>query len=221
MRRRNKLAVIGDSWIKAANNVESDDYISSEEVEFRREKCFGCSYCSMNVSKERLKFIESLYGKVMGDYCTICACPISKKVIAPEEECARGQKNLPPLWNRIAVVTADPKDINIINKSPRKINIDIFDNAYTIFVGQLSGDMTFEYEIESTQEITDVIQVTSKCPCVKVNSYTFSDRKINISITMVHKYLRDDLFSNWIYTKYKTLETKPKRVGIKIIGKRI
>lgn len=221
MRKKSKISTIKDSWIKAVKNIQADDYISSEEVDSRRSKCLSCNYCSKNVSQDRLKLLENIYGKVVGDYCTICACPIGKKVIAPEEECALGQKGKSPLWNRMVVLTTAKNGIRLVNKSPRKINIDLIDNCYTIVVGNISDDMEFEFDIETPQVISELGYVNAKCPCIKVISQDISENRIKIKLRIVSKYLPGDLFNKWVYVKYKNYSPDDRRFGVKIIGKKL
>lgn len=218
IKKRNKVEIITDSWAKYIFNKDVSDYISDEELEFRRKSCNECAYNSVNSPKESLNILEQAYGKVMGDYCTICLCPIGKKILAPTEECAIGQRGRKPIWNRTAIITTSDKNINIVNRSPRKINVDANETEYIIYVDHLCGDLTFSISIESKDFIDSITNLRSNCPCIKVLSKNVEDRSIHSDIKMVYQYLPNGYFEKFLYVGFKTVNNSVKRIGIKIIG---
>lgn len=220
LKKKSKLIVIGESYWKRFKKKEHDEYISIEDVDYRRKQCLNCNYNSQNTDKGTLNLIEQGYNKIMGDYCTICKCPISSKVISPTEECALGQRGMRPLWNRTAVLTSSDSSLNLINLSSKKVNIDADKFSYIIYVEDVYADLSLKMGVESKEVINHIEYIRSTCPCIKVGEYEFDDNKIVFDFRIRYDQLPMDIFEKWIYIKFFTEKGREKRMSIKIIGKR-
>lgn len=98
--------------------------IDPEILKKRREICDSCPLNSLN--KEKAKLFEEIRKTVIKKpFCTACGCQIEQKTASITEVCGAVYLGLKPKWNRIKVETMKKTDINIINLSTDKMNIDL------------------------------------------------------------------------------------------------
>lgn len=141
-----------------------------EEVERRRSICETCPFNSKHVSSKNMSFINKARKKTLKNepFCTVCNCQIKEKTASPLDECGLVEKGETPKWNRIILETTDKKEISIVNKSPKIINLDITKDGdfFQVDFGEVHklSDGNFELELTVKEGVElDVVFANPSC----------------------------------------------------------
>ena len=150
----------------------------------RLEKCDGCKFNTKNIPGSVLPL--NLYAsKMIGkNRCSICGCFIKQKAWSKVEECTLGEKLNPPSWmpvsiardmdqeqskwNRLALITMDSDEFNLITVDDKKYNTNISEDgsSFQILLEPIDRgeDVSFSFIVESKHEIS-ITQFKVSCGC--------------------------------------------------------
>lgn len=160
----------------------------------RLEICKTCPLNSKNANK------LSTFNKIRSflinkPYCTLCGCFIYEKTSCETEVCSLYEQGEQPKWNRIKLEIIKPNEMNIINKTPELINIDVIEDVYTINFGSvkrsLLKDIKFEIMPSDNTKAFSIRSITPGCGgCTKVRFNKVSDSSYDVTVITYWDRLR-------------------------------
>lgn len=141
-------------------------------LEQRREACKTCPRNSMNVDVTTMGLKDRMQHTLAKPFCTICKCFIAEKTSQETEECALTEIGEQPLWTRLKLETTGSTDLNMINKSPDKINVDMDEETGEYIIGykpiNISSDTNIRFSLEKDGLPITVNQMIVNCSCLKL-----------------------------------------------------
>lgn len=165
----------------------------------RLEKCDLCKFNTKNIPNKVLP--TSLYvSEMIGKHrCSICSCFIKQKTWMKSEGCSLGEdheipkfltpdylegESMEPKWNRMAVITSDKDEFNLISTDEKLYDVDLSKdggNFEIIFRNHKQGtDIDFDIIME-TKGKSDISDVLVSCGCTKIrDKKKISDNKFII-----------------------------------------
>lgn len=212
MKKVNKAKVIFRAFT-------SQSSIDPEILKERRSKCEGCPRNSKNFPKEQMSLKQSIQNSLGKPFCTICSCFIEEKTSQETEECALAEIGQQPLWNRIRLETAGASDINLINKSPEKVNVDLNETTgeYTIRYNPMKkdADTNIRFALEKGDKVITIGELYVNCSCMTMeNEKGTSNIFFNISLDL-RPY--GDIQNKYVLVHY-TMDGKKDFIKINIKG---
>lgn len=161
--------------------------IDPKILEKRREICNSCDFNSKNKEDKGL-FNEIRSNVIKEPFCTACGCQIKQKTASETEVCGAVYFDLKPKWNRIKVETMDKTDLNIINLSPDKINVDldVSGEHFVIDCGEVDMFSTHAYKIlvEGKEEGYKLLVAEPSCHfCTTVERETQDAKRDVLNVT--------------------------------------
>lgn len=194
-------------------------------LEKRRSICSICPHNSENTDQKELGLIDKARKKLLKDepFCIACGCQINEKTTQETEECGLAEKGLPPKWNRVKIETVDKIEIDIINKSPEIINMDLSkDDKFFVFdFGEINKEdnQSFEVILKTKDNYTlEVKYFTPSCnsctssTCERIDSFSYSAKvKLNTD-KLSGKFAKNIYFAYTVRGKYK--KNRIKMIGI-------
>lgn len=138
----------------------------------RREICSSCPLNSLN--KEKTGVFEEIRKTVVKKpFCTACGCQIEQKTASETEVCGAVYLGQKPKWNRIKVETMKKTDINVINLSEDKMNLDLsIDGSHFVAeCGEIDKNVenSFRVRIEGKEDAYRLYEPVPGCGyCTRV-----------------------------------------------------
>ena len=146
--------------------------IDPDVLKKRRERCATCPLNSLN--KEKTGVFEEIRKAVISKpFCTACGCQIEQKTASETEVCGAVYLGQKPKWNRIKIETMKNTDINVINLSEDKVNLDLSIDGthFVIECGEVNKNMelSYKFRIEGKEEVYRLYEPTPGCGyCTRV-----------------------------------------------------
>lgn len=213
------------SQIETIKRAFLDDSKIDEKILLeRREICNGCEYNSHNKPESELTLVQRTRKKLHKEpFCIACGCQILEKTSQETEECGLGSVDKKPKWFRLVLETTSRMDLDLINNSSDKVNVDLTtDNkSYQIDFGTLTKDSKTDIEFllnSKSNIILDMTYVTPSCGActnsdfIKINDYSI---KVNLSLNL--EEIPEGEFSRNVYLGYYVRDIYKKGV-IKLVG---
>lgn len=218
MKKVNKAEIIRRAFFSKMN-------MDVEEIERRRGICETCPFNSKHVPTKNMSFINKARKKTLKNepFCTACNCQIKEKTASPLDECGLVEKGEPPKWNRIILETTDKKEIKIVNKSPKVVNVDITKDgdSFEVDFGEVhklsDGNFKLELTVKEGLEL-DVVFANPSCKsCTTVTYIKESKSKTTLNGKVDFSKMLIGTLQKYIYLNY---DVNGKNVNntIKLIG---
>lgn len=211
--------------IKRAFLDESN--IDKEVLEKRREICNTCEYNSLNIDEKELTLVQKARKKLHKDpFCTACGCQILEKTSQETEECGLAGVGKTPKWFRVKLETVSRMDLDIINQSINKMNIDLTPDKkyYQIDLGRVKMDVDSEIQflLKSKSNFKMIMNhVTPSCgSCTNSSFKTLDDNTVQVNLSLNLQEIPFGKFTKNVYLGYD-LRNDYKQNVIKITGIKI
>lgn len=171
----------------------------------RLEACNSCPFNSRNAT-ELSKFNKLRSFLMEKPYCTICGCFIKEKTSSETEVCALYEQGEKPKWNRIKLEIIKPNEMNIINKTPELVNVDVSQDVYKINFGEVKRsalkDIQFELTASDNTKSFLIRSISPGCGgCNKVRFEKVADKTYNVTVITYWDRLRGN-FSKTLTVDY-------------------
>lgn len=211
--------------IKRAFLEDSD--IDKKVLEDRRAICNGCEFNSLNINDEGLTLVQKARKKLHKDpFCTACGCQILEKTTQETEECGLASVGKTPKWFRVKLETVGRFDLDIINNSIDKMNIDLTTDKkyYQIDIGKVQSnkDSEIEFLVKSKSNVVlKMVHVTPSCgSCTNSSFEIIDDNTVKINLSLNLEEIPLGKFSKNLYLGYDLRDDYKQNV-IKITGFKI
>lgn len=171
MEEKSKLNTIVDAF--TSKLPKDEDWYKK-----RLSICSSCEYNSKNVGGVVLNLKD-----IVGASCTACGCFIDRKAAMREEECGLVEKNLPPKWDKLSIITSKKDNYNLHNNSPDTCKVYLNGDDYFLDFGKVEYDVVISAQI--LLEGNGVVTSTSvSCGCTtptkKILSSTLTQLDVSI-----------------------------------------
>lgn len=203
--------------------------VPSEEPWFkeREEICNTCDYNSENQDYEKLDISQKLrINKICSKnrMCTACGCCLDEKIGMKTSVCGLVELGLTPKWEALKTETSSSKDldIEIIDKTAEKIDIDIKGQFFIISLGNVPETVK-EIKINlSKAGGLKVTEVKAGCSCTVPVQKQINDDTVGLHIKLnTSGFTKNTRFEKNITVQYYTSVRNTKSTIIKLIGQNI
>lgn len=222
IKNTNKLVKIAQSHYKTLCGIEGDRFIPEEELVRRKEICSKCPKNSINISKDKLSLVGQLRHKIHKPFCIACSCPLDEKLKTPTEECGMVYDNEKPLWPRMLVETIKGTP-NMINCTPKTINITNNLSEYIVYVDYIEEDIDFSVMFD-TKELDNITNINYRLttlenekPLIVVNSIEGDGVFIKIDLSLEYLKIESGMFKRRVLVTYDTYDGKSKSIPVVIM----
>lgn len=207
------------------NAFYGETNIDSLELNKRREICNGCEFNSKNIENKNLNLFNKLRKTTLKNqlFCTACGCQIDEKTSQETEECGLSEKGLKPKWNRIKLEIVDKFELDLINKSPDLINIDLSKGGdyFEVRFGKIESNKVEKFSLELKSKDNNYLkvkEVKASCTfCTKVNVEEKNENTYILDISLDFTKISKGSFIKNIALKYD-IGNKEKINKIKFVG---
>lgn len=206
--------------------------IDPEILKRRREICASCPLNSLN--KEKKGVFEEIRSTIVSKpFCTACGCQIEQKTATETECCGAVYLGQKPKWNRIKLETMNKTDINIINLSEEKANIDLAleGDHFVVECGEVDkyAPQSYSLILEGKEEEYKLFSAEPGCPfCTTIERSKPTDEngqeiknqdKLDITFNLTAEAQGVGV-SKQVYLAYNSSEgTKRTRIEFKFFAK--
>ncbi len=152
MRKVNKAKVIARAFLKDKSNKPN----------WHKERLEICETCPLN-SKN---LPDATVIDKMKPRCSACGCFILEKTSQETEMCGKADIGEEPLWPALKVETSSSSNLDLINLSPDKINVDLNKDYYLVNYGDTKkgSDSLITLQFTSKDSL-EPIECKSTCGC--------------------------------------------------------
>lgn len=182
---------------------------------FYKDRLNICKQCpELSGNKEDLNLLQKAEHLLVGDFCTICSCPVDKKAAMKEEQCPMD----PPKWPALAVLTASDEDYNVYNNSPHIANLSLSEDGikYVIDYGEIKSNRSVGVELMFEGKY-EIYKLDKTCGCTEPSLLKLSNNLFRVIISIDPNKVHGKFSGKYVYVRYM-VNGKEKTVGIELRG---